>query len=110
MPALATTDRLIEQAPDTAAAAIRALVACQKALRDDPSRAAEVGRRRFPRREAELIVPLVERDLPFYDATISEPVLAGITDFDCRMGVLTSRIPYAEAVATQFRDLWRGEG
>src|SRR3954451_12270526 len=57
MPALVTTDHLIQRAPDTAAAAIRALVACQRALRDDPSRATQVGRRRFPPREAELIVP-----------------------------------------------------
>jgi NitT/TauT family transport system substrate-binding protein len=110
MPALVTTDRLIQRAPDSAAAAIRALVACQTALRHDPSRVGEVGRRRFPPREAGLIVPLIERDLPFYDAAISESVLAGITDFCCRMGVLTRRVPYAEAVATQFRDLWQREG
>src|SRR3954463_10059128 len=85
MPALVATDRLVEDAPEKAAAAIRALVACQKALRDDPWRAAEVGRRRFPPREAGLIVPLVTRDLPFYDAAISEPALAGITDFCCRL-------------------------
>ena len=109
MPALVTTDRLIEHAPDKAAAAIRALVACQRALRTEPSRAADVGRRRFPPREAELIVPLVERDLPFYDAAISEATLAGITDFCCRMGVLTRPVSYAEAVAVQFRDLWQSK-
>src|SRR4051794_17054252 len=107
MPALVATDRLVEDAPDKAGAAIRALVACQNALRDDTARAAEVGRRRFPPREAGLIVPIVTRDLPFYDAAISEPALAGITDFCCRMGVLTRPVPYAEAVAVQFRDLWR---
>jgi ABC-type nitrate/sulfonate/bicarbonate transport system substrate-binding protein len=107
MPALVTTDRLINHAPDTTAAAIRALVACQKALREDPSRAAEVGRRRFPPREAGLIVRIVERDLPFYDAAISEPSLAGVVDFDRRMGVLTDPVPYEEAVATRFRDLWQ---
>ncbi|MGE3782732.1 MAG: ABC transporter substrate-binding protein [Alphaproteobacteria bacterium] len=110
MPALVGTDRLIDEAPETAAAAIRALVACQRALRDDPSRAAEVGRRRFPPREAGLIVRLVERDLPFYDAAISEPALAGIVDFCCKMGVVTRRVSYAEAVAAQFHDLWRGAG
>jgi NitT/TauT family transport system substrate-binding protein len=110
MPALATTDRLIERAPGTAAAAIRGLVACQRALREEPSRAAEIGRRRFPPREAELIVPLIERDLPFYDAAISESVLSGIIDFCCRMSVLTRRVPYAEAVAAQFRDLWQRAG
>jgi NitT/TauT family transport system substrate-binding protein len=108
MPALVATDRLIEQAPDSAAAAIRALVACQRALRQEPSRAAEIGRRRFPPREAGLIVSLVERDLPFYEAAISEEALAGIMDFCCRMGVLTRPVPYEEAVAVQFRGLWSG--
>ena len=110
MPALVAAERLIEQSPDTAAAAIRALVACQRALRQEPARAAEVGRRRFPPREAELIVPLVTRDLPFYDAAISEEALAGIVDFDRRIGVLTRLVPYAEAVAVRFRDLWDGAG
>jgi hypothetical protein len=54
-----------------------------------------------------LIVPIVKRDLPFYDAAISESAFAGIIDFDCRMGVLTRQVPYAEAVATQFRDSWQ---
>src|SRR3954454_21241292 len=99
MPALVAADRLIELKPDTAAAAVRALVACQRALREKPSRAAEVGTRRFPPREAALIVPLIERDLPFYDAAISETALAGIVDFDRRIGVLKRHVPYAEAVA-----------
>ena len=108
MPALVATDRLIERSPEVAAAAIRALVACQKALRAEPARAAEVGRRRFPPRETELIVRIVERDLLFYDAAISEATLAGIVEFDRRIGVMTRDVPYAEAVATQFRDLWPG--
>jgi NitT/TauT family transport system substrate-binding protein len=108
--ALVAADRLIENAPDRAAAAIRALVACQRALRDDPSRAAEVGRRRFPPREAGLIVRLVERDQPFYDAAISGATLAGIMDFCCGMGILMRPVPYAEAVAVQFRDLWQSKG
>jgi ABC-type nitrate/sulfonate/bicarbonate transport system substrate-binding protein len=107
MPALVTTDRLIAEVPDRAAAAVRALAACQRALRENPQRAAEVGGRRFPPREAGLIASIVERDLPFYDAAISGPVLAGIVDFDRRMGVLTRSVPYEEAVAVQFRDLWQ---
>src|SRR5580693_5246401 len=49
--ALATTERLIERSPETAAAARRALVAAQNALKADVSRATEVGRKRFPPRE-----------------------------------------------------------
>src|SRR4029077_2853966 len=47
MSSLATTDRLIERSPDTAAAAVRAIVKTQAALKEDASRAAEVGRRLF---------------------------------------------------------------
>jgi NitT/TauT family transport system substrate-binding protein len=110
MPALVATDRLIERAPDIVAAAVRALVACQAALREDASRAAEVGRRRFPPREAGLIASIVERDLPFYDAAISTAAVAGMTAFGRRMGVLARDVPYAEVVATQFSGLWRGAG
>jgi len=39
MPVLATTDRLIERSPEIAAAAVRALVAAQNALKTDVSRA-----------------------------------------------------------------------
>src|SRR6266704_5975360 len=41
IPVLATTDRLIERSPETAAAAVRALVATQQALKADVSRATE---------------------------------------------------------------------
>src|SRR5215469_16333149 len=45
MAAVAATDRLIEKSPDVAAAAVRAIVKTQAALRADPTRAAEVGRK-----------------------------------------------------------------
>src|SRR5215471_9547326 len=71
MSALATTDRLIAQSPDVAAAAVRALVKTQTALEADVARATEVGRKLFPPAEAELIAELIRRDLPHYDPTIS---------------------------------------
>src|SRR6202163_3590256 len=42
MASLATTDQLIESSPETAAAAIRAIVKTQAALREDPGRPTEV--------------------------------------------------------------------
>src|SRR5215469_15199196 len=48
MSALATTHRLIERTPETAAAAVRAIVKTQAALKADPERAAAVGDRLFP--------------------------------------------------------------
>src|SRR5438045_3780854 len=107
MPVLATTDRLIEHSPETAAAAVRALVATQKALKADVSRATEAGAKRFPPREAGLIAGIVERDLPFYNAAISEHSVAAINDFARRLSILDEDVPYSEIVAVQFRDLWR---
>src|SRR6266853_2476156 len=43
MASMAATDRLIDSSPETAAAAIRAIVKAQAALREDVARAAEVG-------------------------------------------------------------------
>ena len=50
IPVLASTDRLLEQSPEAAAAAVRALVATQHALKQDVSLATEVGTKRFPAR------------------------------------------------------------
>ena len=107
MPVLATTDRLIERSPETAAAAIRALVAAQNVLKADVSRATEAGAKRFPPRETGLIAGIVARDLPFYDAAISEHSVAAINDFARHMSILDEEVPYSDIVAVQFRDLWR---
>jgi NitT/TauT family transport system substrate-binding protein len=107
MPVLATTDRLIERSPETAAAALRALVATQNALKADVSRATEAGAKRFPPRETGLIAGIVKRDLPFYDAAISEHSVTAINDFARRMSILDDDVQYSEVVAVRFRDLWR---
>jgi NitT/TauT family transport system substrate-binding protein len=106
MPVLATTDQLIERSPDVAAAALRALVATQIALKADVSRATEVGEKRFPPRETALIAGIVSRDLPFYDAAISERSIAAINEFAHSMSVLDDDVPYADIVATRFSYLW----
>jgi NitT/TauT family transport system substrate-binding protein len=107
MPVLTTTDRLMERSPETAAAAVRALTAAQNALKRDVCLATEVGRRRFPPREAGLIAEIVRRDLPFYDASISEASVAAINAFARDMGVLACDVPFDQIVATQFQYLWR---
>jgi ABC-type nitrate/sulfonate/bicarbonate transport system substrate-binding protein len=106
MPVLATTDRLIERSPEIAAAALRALVATQDALKQDVSRATEVGHKRFPAREAGLIAGIVRRDLPYYDTSISEASVAAINEFARDIGVLANDVPYERIVATQFSHLW----
>ena len=45
--ALTTTERLIEEQPEIAAGAVRAIVKAQKALKADPSRATAIGERLF---------------------------------------------------------------
>src|SRR5206468_10569125 len=47
MSSLAATDRLIDRSPETAAAAVRAIVKTQTALKQDVSRATQVGLKLF---------------------------------------------------------------
>ena len=63
---------MVERTPDTAAAAIRALAATQAALRKEPALAGKVGRALFPVEEAAAIGDIVARDVPYYQAAISE--------------------------------------
>jgi len=107
-PTIATTDALIARSPDTVAAAVRAIVKTQAALKQDVSRAGEVGRKLFPPAEADLIVELIRRDLPFYDATISREFIAGMTAFLRSQNILKNDIAYEQIVATQFAPLWKG--
>jgi ABC-type nitrate/sulfonate/bicarbonate transport system substrate-binding protein len=106
-PAFVTTERRIAEAPDEVWAAVRALVRTQQALRDAPQRATAVGQKLFPAMEASLIAELIRRDLPYYDATISEPTVASLNRFAQDVGLLTQPVPYEQVVATQFSDLWK---
>jgi ABC-type nitrate/sulfonate/bicarbonate transport system substrate-binding protein len=102
MAAVATTDRLIARAPDTAAKIVRAIVGTQAALRENVGLATEVGRKLFPPAEAELIAELIRRDLPFYDPAISPAFVAAMNQFARDVGILRGQIPYEQVVATQF--------
>ena len=105
MSSLAATDRLIDLSPETAAAAIRAIIKTQAALKEDVSRAAEVGRKLFPPEEATLIAELIRRDLPYYDSSISPSFVAGMNQFARDIGILQGHIPYEKVVATRFAEL-----
>jgi ABC-type nitrate/sulfonate/bicarbonate transport system substrate-binding protein len=105
--ALAVTERLIETSPDVAAAALRALVDAQSALRADISLATRVGEKRFPPRETGLIARIVERDLPYYDAAVSERSVAGVIGFARLLGILDREVAYGDIVANQFSHLWK---
>jgi ABC-type nitrate/sulfonate/bicarbonate transport system substrate-binding protein len=107
MASIATTERLIERSPDAAAAAVRAIVGTQAALKENVARATEVGRKLFPPSEAELIAELIRRDLPYYDASISQTFVAGMNQFSRDAGILTGDVAYEDIVATQFSQLWK---
>lgn len=104
--ALAASERLLAENPRAAAAAVRAVAATHRALAADPSRAAEVGRKRFPPEEAALIAELVRRDVPYYSAAISPETVAGLNRFARRMGLLERDAPYDAVVAAQAAANW----
>ena len=105
-PVFATTQKIIDEQPDKVAAAVRAIVSVQKAIKRDVSLATEVGRKSFPEAETALIVQVVERDLPFYDATISPDFVMGMNTFCRDIGLMVGDPSFEEVVATQFADLW----
>lgn len=106
MPAMITSDKMIAEHPNAVAAAVRALVKTQQALKADVSLATKVGRKLFPAEEAELIADVVARDLPYYDASISREFVAGMTQFQRHMGLLQGEVTYEDVVATQFAPQW----
>ncbi len=107
-PALITSDRLISEDPDAAAAAIRALVKTQRALVENPQRATEVGKALYPPEEASLIATLIERDIPYYDPRIPEPVVVNMNRFAQDIGLLVKPVNYQDVVAVEFSHLWEG--
>jgi NitT/TauT family transport system substrate-binding protein len=103
---MATTDAFIQSEPHAIAAAVRAIVKAQKALRNDPSLAREVGGRKFPKDAADLISKVVARDVEFYDPVISEEAVTKMNRFAQSVGHLSGPVPYENVVAVQFRELW----
>jgi ABC-type nitrate/sulfonate/bicarbonate transport system substrate-binding protein len=106
MASVATSDALIAREPEAAAAAVRAIVATQKALKADVKLATEVGRRLFPEAAAELIAKLIERDLPYYDPVISREFVQGMNQFSRDVGILKTDVAYEDVVATGSSQFW----
>jgi ABC-type nitrate/sulfonate/bicarbonate transport system substrate-binding protein len=98
---------LIEEQPEIAAGAVRAIVKAQAALKAEPSRATAIAERLFPPEEVPLIAGLIERDAPFYDATISPEAVEGLNKFTKAAGLIGEAVPYDRLVAAQFSPLWR---
>jgi NitT/TauT family transport system substrate-binding protein len=104
--ALVTTEKHLQEIPESVAAAMRAVRKAQKVLQADPSRATEAARRRFPPYETELIAELIKRDLPYYDPAISIEVVTKMQSFAQHVGLLSAPVPYEQVVAVQFSHLW----
>jgi len=105
--ALTAREQLVKEHPEVAAGAIRAVRSAQKALKADPSLATGIGEKLFPADEAELIAPLIERDAPFYDATITREAIDGVMKFAKSFGLIKEVLPYEAVVATEFSALWK---
>ena len=104
--ALVTTDRLIAENPAAARGAVLAIMAAQKALRADPSLAADIGRRLFPPDEAHLIEDLARRDAPYYKPEIAPESVASLNEFCRNIGSLSGDVAYEQVVASEFTHLW----
>ena len=53
-----------------------------------------------------MIADVVARDLPFYDAAITEPFVTGMNQFAQDMNLLDGSVAYDQVVETQFSGLW----
>ena len=103
---IAASDALIARAPDAAAAAVRAIVKTQRALKGDVALATRVGEKLFPPEQAALIAELIRRDLPYYDAAISPRTVAATNRFAQDLGLLSGPVPYETVVAADLAALW----
>jgi NitT/TauT family transport system substrate-binding protein len=98
--ALAASERLVREAPDTAAAAVRAIAATHRALTNNPDLALDVAREVFPDADAALLAAVVRRDVPFYDSSISPASVKALNRFAQNAGILTSDVPFDRVVAS----------
>jgi ABC-type nitrate/sulfonate/bicarbonate transport system substrate-binding protein len=99
-PALVATEKTIQERPESARAAIRAVKAAQDALRKNPERATEVGKKLFPPTEAGLIAELIRRDAPFFDPAISRASVESMNRFARDLGLLSKNVAYEDVVWT----------
>jgi ABC-type nitrate/sulfonate/bicarbonate transport system substrate-binding protein len=98
--ALAATERLVQDSPDAAAAAVRAIAVTHRALTKNPALATDVGRALFPDSEAALLADVIRRDVPFYDSSISRASVDALNRFAQNAGILKSDVPFERVVAT----------
>jgi len=86
---------------------VRAIVKTQRALRANPQLAVKAAQRLFPAEEASLIAYEGGAYAPFYNPTITEEMVAHISQFARDIGALDGEVRYGELVATEFAALWK---
>jgi NitT/TauT family transport system substrate-binding protein len=106
MASIAARESMVANEPARAAAAVRAIVNTQKALRADLTLATKVGRALFPAAEAELIAELIRRDLPYLDPRITPEFVHGMNRFTRELGIVDCEVPYTSIVATEMQPYW----
>lgn len=72
----------------------------------DASLATEVGRQVFPDEEAEVISTLVERDSPYYRASVSHEAVDGLNRFCLARNLMSKPVEYAQLIATSVQKYW----
>jgi ABC-type nitrate/sulfonate/bicarbonate transport system substrate-binding protein len=97
---LAARADLLEQLPDIAAAAKRAIAGTLRDLSADPSRATRIARPLFPQFATDIIADLVARDVPFYNTDITNAAVDGLNRFAMNAGLAKNAKPYSELVAS----------
>ena len=104
--ALATTDAYLQGETKSVEGVVRAIVKAQAMLRANPSLARQVGQSKFPPDSAALIARTIERDVEFYDPSISEAAITDMNKFTQTIGRLKGPVAYDQVVDIRFRKFW----
>jgi ABC-type nitrate/sulfonate/bicarbonate transport system substrate-binding protein len=99
-PALVCTEKTIRERPQLALAAVKAVAAAHKALKDDATRATTGAQRHFPPAETALIAELIRRDAPYYQHGISRQTVDSMNRFAQDLGLLSRTVTYDQVVWT----------
>ncbi len=106
MASIAATDEFVARDPDRAAAVVRAIARTHRALRDKVELAFDAARKHFPANEASLIVELIRRDLPYYQASISPDAVDSMNTFARAVGILKGDPGYHDVVQRGMEQWW----
>jgi ABC-type nitrate/sulfonate/bicarbonate transport system substrate-binding protein len=104
-PALTTRTELADSAPEAVVGMVRGIRRAQRDLAADPGLAAKVGAAVFPDYEASLIGSLIERDAPYYQASVTLEMAEGITRLGQLSGHAVPAVP-GDIVRGDLAPLW----